>query len=160
MTTVKNLLAAVLLLSANSFTSALAVGPDAVIVQERAGEATWMPEFRRAEALIKAKGYEDGLKALLALREGDGSADVQNMIGYAYRKLGQMSPAKTYYEKALAIDSKHRGALEYFGEWHVQTGDVAGARALLVRLEAACSGPCEEAGDLREAITTGKPKEH
>ena len=158
MTTAGKFLTA-LLLSATILTPALAVGPEPVVTQERAGEAAWMPGFRLAEILLKEKRYDDGLKALLALSEADGSADVQNMIGYAHRKLGQMTPAKTRYEKALAIDAKHRGALEYFGEWHVQTGDMAGARALLVRLEAACSGTCEEAGDLREAIATGKPKE-
>ena len=43
-------------------------------------------------------------------------ADVQNLLGFAYRKNGQLDKAGFHYEQALRLDPKHKGALEYQGE--------------------------------------------
>jgi Flp pilus assembly protein TadD len=80
------------------------------------------------------------------------SPDVLNYIGYANRRMGRMDEARTHYEGALALDPGHRGALEYFGEWHVEMGKIEDARRFLGRLEAACGTGCREYQDLAEAI--------
>ena len=58
--------------------------------------------------------------ALALLKIADKSfpndADVNNLLGYTSRKLKQYSQAATYYTRALKIDPKHLGALEYQGE--------------------------------------------
>ena len=63
--------------------------------------------------------------------------------------------AEAFYHQALAIDPNHRGATEYYGELKVLEGDVAGARALLARLDSVCTFGCAEAEELRRWIDHG-----
>jgi tetratricopeptide (TPR) repeat protein len=115
----------------------------------------WIAAYREAALLIKQEKYEEAIAALAALPNAELSADAQNYLGFANRKLKNMSVAKTYYEKALELDPTHKGALEYFGEWHAEVGDLEGAQKLLARLETACGGRnCEEYADLAKAIRT------
>ncbi|HZZ91584.1 MAG TPA: tetratricopeptide repeat protein [Usitatibacter sp.] len=79
-------------------------------------------------------------------------ADVQNDLGFAYRNLGKYDAAFKHYERALAIDPRHRGAHEYIGETYLLVGDVKGAQRHLEALRAICLLGCEELKDLDEAI--------
>jgi Flp pilus assembly protein TadD len=79
-------------------------------------------------------------------------ADLQNMLGYSYRKLKQYDLAFKYYKRALEIDPRHRGAHEYIGETYLLTGDLAGAAQHLAALKEICLMPCEELKDLEGAI--------
>ena len=97
-----------------------------------------------------AVSAETTLRALLEERPED--ADVLNLLGYATRKQGRWKTARRYYERALALEPAHRGALEYMGELELETGDRAAAEALLARLRAACQNGCEELRDLEAAF--------
>jgi hypothetical protein len=57
-----------------------------------------------------------------------------------------------YYNKALAMNPLHRGALEYQGELYVEMGQVGKAKENLAKLKGICPFGCEEYGDLQEAI--------
>ena len=48
------------------------------------------------------------------------------------------------YNKALAIDPKHRGANEYLGELYLQLGDLAKAEERLEKLDDICFYGCGE----------------
>jgi tetratricopeptide (TPR) repeat protein len=113
-----------------------------------------------AVVLIKARKYEDAIPMLLGIKRME-NADVQNWLGYSYRKLKRMEESRIHYEAALKIDANHLATLEYFGEWHVEMGKIDEARGFLTRVEALCGREaCEAWRDLKHAIDTGKPKEH
>lgn len=93
---------------------------------------------------------ERELQAMLA--DDPGNADVLNLLGYANRKLKRYPAARGYYDRALRLDPRHKGALEYRGELELETGHPEAARALLARLEAVCPEGCHELDDLRAAF--------
>ena len=84
------------------------------------------------------------------------NADAWNYIGFSQRKLEQYDKALAAYNKALAIDPKHRGAREYLGELYLMTGDLAKAEAQLRKLDSICTFGCEEYDDLKAAIAKHK----
>ncbi len=105
-----------------------------------------------ARALIKAEDWAGAIDRLETARPmAERNADLFNLLGFARRKSGDLDRAGRAYEKALALDPDHRGALEYQGELFLMRGVVAAARANLARLTALC-GACEERAELAEAI--------
>ena len=80
------------------------------------------------------------------------NADIQNYLGFAYRKSGKLEASGTHYAKALQMDPDHKGALEYQGELFLMTGAPEKARANLARLEVLCPSGCSELSDLKAAI--------
>lgn len=106
----------------------------------------------KAQADVDAGRYDAALKKLDALAKSEpGNADVWNLLGFSSRKLGKFDAAAGYYEKALALDARHLGALEYQGELFIETGQVQKALANLERLNSLC-GTCEQFVDLKEAL--------
>jgi len=87
-----------------------------------------------------------------ALRDPD-NADLQNYLGYSYRKLGQLDAAFEHYRRALELNPRHRGAHEYAGEAYLLVGDLARAEEHLAALRRICLLPCEELGDLEREIS-------
>jgi Tfp pilus assembly protein PilF len=109
-----------------------------------------------AVGLINEKRYDDALASLDAARKAFGPhPDILTYQGYAWRKKGDAARAETYYRQALAIAPDHRGATEYYGELKVERGDLAGAKVMLAKLEAACAYGCAEAEELRRWIAAG-----
>jgi predicted Zn-dependent protease len=117
---------------------------------------SWQAE---AQKEIKAKNYDGAIKTLLAANQPN-SADWNNLLGYAQRKKNppDLAAAERYYQAALKIDPKHKGALEYYGELLLMKNDLAGAEQMLARLDKVCFFSCEEYRDLKEAITKYKSK--
>lgn len=87
-----------------------------------------------------------------------GSADWNNLMGYALRKQTppDLDGAQRHYDAALRIDPKHQGALEYAGELALMKGDLATAEAHLASLSGLCRSPCEPLDDLQKAIARFK----
>ena len=117
---------------------------------------SWQGE---AQKEIKAKNYDGAIKTLLAANEPN-SADWNNLLGYAQRKKTppNLNAAEFYYQAALMIDPKHKGALEYYGELLLMKNDLLGAEQMLARLDKVCFFSCEEYRDLKEAIAKYKTK--
>ena len=84
-------------------------------------------------------------------------ADIQNLLGFAHRKSGELDEAANYYKSALALDPKHKGALEYQGELFLMLGDKVSAEKNLQKLDKICWLGCSELDDLRTAIRNYKP---
>jgi Flp pilus assembly protein TadD len=80
------------------------------------------------------------------------NADVLNLLGFSYRKLGEFEQSLTYYQRALTLEPQHRGANEYLGELYLQMGDLPKAEERLARLDRICTFGCEEYSDLKKAI--------
>ena len=57
-----------------------------------------------------------------------------------------------YYERALALNPRHRSAHQHLGEAHLLQGDLAKASEHLATLERICLIQCEEYDDLKQAI--------
>ena len=79
-------------------------------------------------------------------------ADVQNVLGFAYRNLKQYELALRHYRRAIEIDPRHRGAHEYIGETYLLTGDLAAAERHLAALKEICLLPCDELENLEGTI--------
>jgi tetratricopeptide (TPR) repeat protein len=135
-----------------------AVGPDVDTTPLSERDTPAAGTLRTAAALAKQRQFEQVI-ALLAPLRAENSADVENLLGYAHRKLKRMEPARVHYERALQLDPAHVPTLEYYGEWYVEMGMPEHARAHLARLAALC-GACEAWRDLKFAIETGRPREH
>ncbi|HYW56693.1 MAG TPA: tetratricopeptide repeat protein [Polaromonas sp.] len=84
------------------------------------------------------------------------NADAYNLLGYSSRWLGKYDEAFAAYDKALALNPEHKGALEYSGVAYLKIGQKAKAQAQLTKLKAICA-TCEETTALAKAIADFKP---
>ena len=85
------------------------------------------------------------------------NADIQNWLGFAQRKLGNMEAAFAAYHAALKLDPKLKPAHEYIGEAYLQVNDLPKAEQHLAELQRLCSPiPCEEYKDLKRAVDAYK----
>ena len=110
-------------------------------------------ELATIRAVIAKKDFTAALAALkIADKDFPNNADINNLMGYSARNLKQYKPAATYYTKALKIDPKHLGALEYQGELFMLTKKTANAKKNLAKLKSLCGVNCEEYVDLKKAI--------
>ena len=115
--------------------------------------------FEAGAKAVKAANYESALVHLKkALKESPENADVHNLVGYSYRKLGNSKLAFEHYLKALSLEPKHRGVNEYLGELYLETQQLAKAEERLKVLETACASGCEEYDDLKVAIQQYKAR--
>jgi tetratricopeptide (TPR) repeat protein len=64
--------------------------------------------------------------------------DAYNLMGFAYRKLGDYDKALQSYDWALKLNPHHRGALEYLGEAYLELDQPEAAKGMLERLEVEC----------------------
>jgi Flp pilus assembly protein TadD len=111
------------------------------------------PDYAAGRKAIDAKNWNVAIKPLssAALRSPD-NADIQNYLGYAYRKTGKLDLAFKHYRRALTLNPRHRGAHEYIGEAYLMKGDLKSAQKHLDELRKICLLPCEELTDLEREI--------
>ena len=113
--------------------------------------------MRKATALINAEDYRAALVHLeTELAANPKNADAWNLTGFAARNLGDYSRSETAYDKALTINPKHIGALEYKGELYLTLGNLEGAQTMLARLKDICAFNCNEVKALNKAINLYK----
>jgi tetratricopeptide (TPR) repeat protein len=111
------------------------------------------PDYTAAVKAIRAGKYAAAIPLLHGVVARDTmNADAYNWLAYATRKNGDPAGALPIYEKALAIDPKHRGAHEYMGEAYLQLGNLAQAKEHLAALDKLCFLPCEQYTDLKKAV--------
>lgn len=115
--------------------------------------STSAPDLASARARIKAKDFAGAIAELTPLLDKVQHADIYNLLGFSFRKSGDLKLAATYYAKALDFDADHKSALEYQGEMFVEQGDLDRAKANLAKLEKLCPSGCEERDDLAAAIS-------
>jgi Flp pilus assembly protein TadD len=110
-----------------------------------------------ARARIAEKNWPAAIEELKKV-EAPMSADWNNLMGYSVRKAdpANLAAAEKYYNEALRIEPKHRGALEYSGELYLMTGNLEMAEQRLATLDKACFLPCEEYSDLKRAVARYK----
>jgi tetratricopeptide (TPR) repeat protein len=120
-------------------------------------EADWGaldPDFKAGKKALVAEDWNGAITSLkLAALRDPWNADIENYIGYAYRRLRQLGPAMGHYQQALALNPRHRSAHEHLGELFLVLGEPDKAREHLEALGRICLLPCDELGDLERLIT-------
>jgi tetratricopeptide (TPR) repeat protein len=120
---------------------------------ETADWAALDPDFAAGKRAIVAGDWNGAINALTSAGLRDArNADIQNYLGYAYRRLRQVDSAIRHYQQALMLNPRHRSAHEHLGEAYLVQGDLTKAEEHLTALERICLIPCAEYDDLRRAI--------
>ncbi len=131
--------------------ASLAAGPETSTLDQD-------PDYRDGVAAINARDYEKALVIFHRLQpERAAAPEVANWLGFAYRKLKRYPESKRWYDQSLMLDPNYLPALEYQGEWFIETGDMASAKANLAKLERLC-GKCHEWQDLDQSIRKAEGK--
>jgi Flp pilus assembly protein TadD len=121
--------------------------------------ATQDPTHVAAREAIDERRYAEALRLLgEALARDAQNAETHNLLGFAYRKLGNLEQAFRHYDEALRLNPEHRGVHEYIGEAYLAAGNLAKAEEHLRLLDGLCRSPCEEQVDLRKAIDDYKAR--
>ena len=110
-----------------------------------------------ARKQIAAKQWPAAIDELKKVNDS-GSADWNNLMGYSLRKASppDVAGAEKFYNEALRIDPKHRGALEYSGELYLMTDNLPKAEERLAALDKLCAASCAEYNDLKKAVARYK----
>ncbi len=115
------------------------------------------PDLALVRAKIDAKDYAAAITLLTPMTAQYQDPDVFNLLGFSYRKSGDLKSAATYYGKALDVDPTFKPAIEYQGELFLQMNDVDKAKANLAKLVNLCPTGCEEKDDLEKSIAAYTP---
>jgi tetratricopeptide (TPR) repeat protein len=119
-------------------------------------ESDWAqldPDFATGKKALVAEDWNGAIAALkLAVLRDPRNADIQNYIGYAYRRLREMGPAMGHYQQALVFNPRHRSAHEHLGELYLALGEPIKAEEQLAALKEICLIQCDELADLERAI--------
>jgi tetratricopeptide (TPR) repeat protein len=122
------------------------------------------PQYTAAVMAIKANEFAMAIPLLAGVvARDDKNADAYNWLAYATRKNGNPAASLPLYQKALALDPKHRGAHEYIGEAYLMLDNLPKAKEHLRTLSSLCLITCAEYRDLKRAVdayekTGGKTK--
>ena len=108
--------------------------------------------YREAYSTIyDRQDYAAAIEQLHALGHDD-FANVANLIGYSYRKLGDYRVSQVWYERALKSDPNHVLTWKYYGLWQLEQGNRDQAEYHLTRIAAICGTDCAEYRSLAEAL--------
>ena len=139
---------------------ALAVAPPAAWAFSLGGSSSSSgspSDFDAGKKAADSGDYEAAIASLAkAVNADPTNADAYNLLGFSYRKLGDVDKALENYNAALAINGKHRGANEYIGELYLELGDLAKAEEHLGLLGRACYNACREYKELKAAVAAYK----
>src|SRR5262245_40156870 len=113
-------------------------------------------ELAAGRKAIEARDWSSAIQSLSSAAQREPrNADVQNLLGFAYRNSGQLETALKHYQRALQLDPRHLGAHEYIGEAYLMANDPAKAEEHLAQLKRYCpTAACEQYEDLRKKIET------
>lgn len=146
----------ILKIAAGMLIAFLAIGIVTSAVANMGEEATEStdPNYQLGK---KALGAQEWAKAISLLSKAVESApmnsDAHSLLGYAYRKNGNLEYSFAEYGEALKLDPSNKHAHEYIGEAYLMTDNLPKAEQHLAELQRLCSPiPCEELKELKRAI--------
>ena len=115
-------------------------------------DSRFVEGYRAAYATIYDRNdYASAIGQLKALGHDD-RADVANLIGYSYRKLGDYKVSQIWYERALKADPNHVRTWQYYGLWQLEQGNRDSAQYHLNRIAALAGTSSEEYRSLAAAL--------
>ena len=122
-------------------------------------DPAFMEGYRTAYKTIYDRNDYAGAIGQLKTLGHDDFANVANLIGYSYRKLGDYKLSQVWYERALKSDPSHVLTWNYYGLWQIEQGNRDQALYHLSRIGAICGTDCAEykslAGALEQPPGTG-----
>ncbi|MGY4623710.1 tetratricopeptide repeat protein [Bradyrhizobium sp. USDA 4486] len=102
-------------------------------------------------AIYDNHDYTGAISQLKSLKRDD-VADVANLIGYSYRKLGDYQSSKVYYEIALKDDPNHVRTWQYYGLWQLEQGNREQAQYHLNKIASLAGTDSSEYRSLAAAL--------
>jgi tetratricopeptide (TPR) repeat protein len=121
-------------------------------------------DYEQGKAAFEQEDWPAVIEHMVrAIEEQPWHDDAYNLMGFAYRRLGDYDKALEAYDRALKLNPHHRGALEYLGEAYLELDRPELAKGMLDRLALECQqvaataagdswqADCEEWRDLNEA---------
>ena len=121
------------------------------------GQYAQVDDFAAGKQAIENKDWSLAVRSFnKVVAQDPQNADAYNLLGYSSRWLGRYEDAFAAYAKALALNPKHRGALNYSGIAYLKTGQKDRAEGQLAKLQESCAN-CDETPQLAKAIADYKP---
>jgi cytochrome c-type biogenesis protein CcmH/NrfG len=110
-------------------------------------------DYVAGKKFVEAKDWSSAAAAFeRATKAEPNNADAWNMLGYTRRWAGNIQGSFAAYDRALAINPNHMGALNYSGIAHLRNKDLPKAQAQLAKLDALCYKRCDEYKGLADEI--------
>ncbi|MBV9530108.1 MAG: tetratricopeptide repeat protein, partial [Bradyrhizobium sp.] len=103
------------------------------------------------DTIYERHDYASAIDQLKALGH-DEYANVANLIGYSYRKLGDYKQSQAWYERALKSDPNHVLTWNYYGFWQIEQGNRDQAEYHLRKIAEICGTDCYEYRSLAAAL--------
>ena len=109
-------------------------------------------DFAAGKKAVEARNWKAASDSFArAAAKDPRNADAFNMLGYSLRWQNRYDEAFAAYDKALALDPNHKGALSYSGIGYLKAGRRSDAEARYARLQAVCA-TCAETAELQKAL--------
>jgi len=138
--------------SQSNTTTTKSTGKSKKAKQSFLDDPAFIQGYRAAYATIYERNdYASAIAQLKALGHDD-FANVANLIGYSYRKLGDYRLSQVWYERALKSDPNHVLTWQYYGLWQIEQGNRDQAQYHLARIAQICGTSCEEYRSLAAAL--------
>jgi Flp pilus assembly protein TadD len=135
--------------------AAHAAGDDSTPASQKSTD----PDYLAGKKAIEAGNWQAAIDAFTRAASRDkNNPDIQNYLGYSYRKAGNLDSAFKFYTVALELAPEHRGAHEYIGEAYLIKGDLKMAKQHLAALDRICTFGCEEYRELKRAVAEYEQK--
>lgn len=112
------------------------------------------PDYAAGKKALESQDWKRAIELLSkAMKTVSNNSEAHNLLGYAYRKTGNLEASFTQYDQALKLDPANRHAHEYIGEAYLLTNNLPRAEQHLAELQRLCSPiPCEEYKELKLAV--------
>jgi tetratricopeptide (TPR) repeat protein len=109
-------------------------------------------DFRVGKKAIDEKNWQQARDSFTKVTKDDpNNADAFSYLGFANRWLNLYPEAFVAYDRALALNPEHKGALHYSGIGYLKTGQNEKALLQHERLQKVCAN-CEETAQLSKAL--------
>ena len=116
------------------------------------------PDYVAGKKALESQDWKKAIELLSkAMKTVSNNSEAHNLLGYAYRKTGNLEASFAQYDQALKLDPANRHAHEYIGEAYLLTNNLPKAEQHLAELQKICSPiPCEEYKELKLAVDAYK----